>query len=162
MSCDEHIDLPFMGKARHEAAMCFQYLPKAEKSQALASRRDARFFRRHAPLTPLPRVAPENHNDVTPLTPTGAGVESFPRTLPQSLCHSRNAATGRTIAHVAEAAGPPHVESYAHGDGFQVAQVPAPVAIYSYGCARLGGGARGQPSPHGPPRADAAFPWLAA
>ena len=38
----------------------------------------------------------------------GAGVESFPRTLPQSLCHSRNAATGREqVAHVAEAAGPP-------------------------------------------------------
>jgi hypothetical protein len=78
----------------------------------------------------------------------GAGVESFPTTLPQSLCHSRNAATGRDhVAHVAEAAGPPHVESYAHGDGFQVAQVPAPVAIYSYGCARLGGGARGHPLP---------------
>ena len=28
VSCDEHIDLPFMGEARHEAAMCFQYLPK--------------------------------------------------------------------------------------------------------------------------------------
>jgi hypothetical protein len=38
----------------------------------------------------------------------GAGVESFPRTLPQSLCHSRNAATGREqVAHVTEAAGPP-------------------------------------------------------
>jgi hypothetical protein len=38
----------------------------------------------------------------------GAGVESFPTTLPQSLCHSRNAATGREqVAHVTEAAGPP-------------------------------------------------------
>jgi hypothetical protein len=75
--------------------MCFQYLPKAEKSQALATPRDAHFFRRHAPLAPLPRLAPETATNVRPLTPMGAGVESFPRTLPQSLCHSRNAATGR-------------------------------------------------------------------
>jgi hypothetical protein len=46
----------------------------------------------------------------------GAGVESFPRTLPQSLCHSRNAATGREqVAHVTEAAGPPHVDSRPKG-----------------------------------------------
>ena len=53
VSCDEHIDLRCWGWAHHGAAMCFQYLPKAEKSQALASPRDARFFRRRAPLTPL-------------------------------------------------------------------------------------------------------------
>jgi hypothetical protein len=30
----------------------------------------------------------------------------------QCLCHSRNGATGSTFAHVAEAAGPPHVDSH--------------------------------------------------
>jgi hypothetical protein len=38
----------------------------------------------------------------------GAGVESFPTTLPQSLCHSRNAATGRDMSlTLQKAAGPP-------------------------------------------------------
>jgi hypothetical protein len=42
VSCDEHIDLPFMGAARHEAAMCFQYLPKCGIAAFRASRRRCR------------------------------------------------------------------------------------------------------------------------
>jgi hypothetical protein len=57
----------------------------------------------------LNRVAPETATNVGPLTPSGAGVESFPGNSPSvALCHRRKAATGRTIAHFTEAAGSPH------------------------------------------------------
>jgi hypothetical protein len=35
VSCDEHIDLRSCGSARHGAASCFQYLPRAQKREAL-------------------------------------------------------------------------------------------------------------------------------
>ena len=57
------------------------------------------------------RLAPPHKWGAPPHKWGGRG--EFPKDSPSVvLCHSRNAATGDTIVRVAEAAGPPHVDSH--------------------------------------------------
>ena len=91
--------------ARAAAAHRYYHTCRGFSSRALSPRR---------PCCTHPELHRETATNVRPLTPIGgAGEESSPgNSSSVVLCHSRNAAGGETIAHVAEAAGPAPPDFY--------------------------------------------------